>query len=144
MVKRTQASGKKRTRANDSIAIQRAQKMTAYEAWGKMKGSLDAEMVEMVDAIMDEGFTFGDLLRLELYEHARLDKAIRFFLKRPWSSSTLVHSLASVKLQCRKHARMIMEHMAPPLSAGNTMVDIPDILRDRIRNTQFEPDDILS
>lgn len=134
----------KRTKSNDRIAVQRAQKMTVEEAWAKMKGGLDAEMVEMVDVIMDDGFTFGDLLRLELYEHARLDKAIRFFLRRPWQSSTLVHSLASVKLQCRKHARMIMEHMAPPLTAGNTIVDVPESLRDKIRNSSFEPDEILS
>ena len=99
--------------------------MTPEDAWRAIKGALDAETVAIVDGIV-EGFTWGDLLRLELYEHMRIDKAIRYFLRKPGQSSTLVHSLASVKLQCRKHVRVIMREMGPALGLPDQPVRVPD------------------
>jgi hypothetical protein len=122
MVKRKAPATKKRTRSNDRDVEHAKKRMTPEDAWAAIKGGLDEEIVAIVDGIMDGGFTWGDLLRLELYEHARIDKAIRYFLRKPWQSSTLVHSLASVKLQCRKHARVIMREMGPPLRAGDLPV----------------------
>jgi hypothetical protein len=105
-VTRKKTATKKRTRSNDREAEHAIKRMTPEDAWGAIKSGLDAETVAIVDGIMDGGFTWGDLLRLEIYEHMRVDKAIRYFLRKPWQASTLVHSLASVKLQCRKHARV--------------------------------------
>lgn len=130
MVKRAKGAARQRTRSNDREAEQakrneqaQSEALTADEAWAKIRANFDGETVAVVDALIGKGFGLPELLRLELYEHQRIDKAIRHFLKKP-QSSTLVHSLASVKLQCRKHLRVIMQAMGPALRTG----DLPVVL----------------
>lgn len=128
--KNSSAPKRQRTRSNDREVKQmqrneqaKSASLTADEAWAKIRANFDDETVGVVDALIEKGFGLPDLLRLELYEHQRIDKAIRHFLKQP-QSSTLVHSLASVKLQCRKHLRSIMLAMGPALRVG----DMPVVL----------------
>jgi len=141
MVSRKKTATKKRTRSNDREAEQAIKIMTPEAAWGAIKRGLDEETVAIVDGIMDGGFTWGDLLRLELYEHMRVDKAIRYFLRKPWQASTLVHSLASVKLQCRKHARVIMREMGPALRAGDLPVRLAPGMSEAELLADFREDD---
>jgi hypothetical protein len=124
MVKRTTKT-KKVTRSNLRAAAQNQRVTSLDQAWDLIKADYDPDIVALVDGAMDHGFSYQDLLKLEMLEHMRLDKAIRHFLRQP-KTSTLVQSLASVKLQCRKHIRTILASLGPGLNLGDHPVRVPE------------------
>lgn len=148
MVKRASPKGKKPTRSNARAVAQAQSIQSLDQAWQAIKAEYDPDVVSIVDGALDHGFSYQDLLKLELLEHFRLDKVIRHFLKRP-GSSTLVQSLASIKLQCRKHMRSILASMGP----GLTQSDMPVVVPEGMDPAAFEtlraeladdPDEIMS
>lgn len=149
-VKSVKVKRKPRTKHNDRAAVAREAADTAVSAWDRVRQRYPAEIVELVDELMDNGFTLADLLRLELLEHFRIDGVIQAFMTRNVKATTLIQHLSSVMLQCRKHMRVIKLSMGEgTLKLGDQPVVLPEgmsyeALMARADKVDSEGDEILS
>jgi hypothetical protein len=135
---------KARTRSNDRAAVQNQKVEAVADAWSVIRSRYDADLVAEVEAVMDNGFTMADLLRLEMLEHLKCGRLIEEYSDED-RTTKLVGTLASVKLQCRKHMRNIMANMGPALNAQSMPVVIPEGLSVAdLDELDMEPDEILS
>ena len=135
---------KVRTRSNDRAAVQNQKVEAVADAWSVIRSRYDADLVAEVEAVMQNGFTMADLLRLEMLEHLKCGKLIEEHADED-RTTKLIGTLASVKLQCRKHMRNIMANMGPALNAQSMPVVIPDGLSVAdLDELDMEPDEILS
>ena len=135
---------KVRTRSNDRAAVQNQKVEAVADAWSVIRSRYDADLVAEVESVMENGFTMADLLRLEMLEHLKCGKLIEEYADED-RTTKLIGTLASVKLQCRKHMRNIMANMGPALNAQSMPVVIPDGLSVAdLDELDMEPDEILS
>jgi hypothetical protein len=103
-----------------------------------------SSIVRPMDFLRRHGFTMADLLRLEMLEHLKCGKLIEEHADED-RTTKLIGTLASVKLQCRKHMRNIMANMGPSLNAQSMPVIIPEGLSVAdLDELDMEPDEILS
>lgn len=141
---------KPRTKANDRAAVAQAAAASAVSAWDRVRQRYPADIVELVDQLMTDGFTLGDLLRLELLEHFRIDGVIQAFMAKNVKATTLIQHLSSVMLQCRKHMRVIKLSMG---EGGMRLGDAPVVLPEGMsyeslvleaRQADLDDDEIMS
>lgn len=145
--KRTQKA--QRTKHNDRAAEHQRAIDDVASGWELIKERYPEGVVELVDKLVEQGFTLNDLLRLELLEHFRIDGLIKAFVGKP-KATTMIQALSSVMLQCRKHMRVIKVAMGEGVVAlGNAPVKVPEGMRledfdAALKAIEDNPDEIMS
>ena len=126
----------RKTRSNDREQKQQARLDHRVDAWDEVRRRYPAEVVAMVDGIADRSLTYADVQRLELLDYFRLDMLIAKYLAEP-KSGTAVSALQSVRLQSRKHMRVIIAAQGPALRIG----DMPVLLAAGMTERELLSDD---
>lgn len=114
----------RKSRGNDREQRQKSRLDHQVDAWDEVRRRYPPEVVAMVDGIADRSLTYADIQRLELLDYFRLDMLIAKYLAEP-KSGTAVTALQSVRLQSRKHMRVIIAAQGPALTANDLPVRLP-------------------
>ena len=139
-------ASKRKTRSNAAEQGRRARIDQSVDAWNEVRSRYPPEVVAMVDGLADRDLTFADIMRLELLDYFRLDMLIAKYLSEP-RSGTAVTALQSVRLQSRKHMRVIAFAMSPALTANDQPIRLPEGMSEadiRALEDAWVPTEIIS
>ena len=121
--------------------------------WSSLRDSYPPDVRRVVDAVAARGgLSLADLELIELAEHERLlrivDEQREAELADGKSRAVAVSGLMSVRLQSRKHMRVIRQALSPISTPGDTRPMVPKAVADAYALTAADlsdgGDDLLS
>lgn len=111
---------------NDPAHIQRDKLERTPVVWGALRGLYDRKVQNRMAKVESAGgMTLTDLAYVETAEMIELD----YLIRDPETPARLTERLISIKLQCRRHLRQILESLGDTGDVANMDVIVPEGLR---------------
>ena len=111
---------------NDPAHIQRDKLERTPVVWGALRGLYDRKVQNRMAKVESAGgMTLTDLAYVETAEMIELD----YLIRDPETPARLTERLISIKLQCRRHLRQILESLGDTGDVSNMDVIVPEGLR---------------
>ena len=111
---------------NDPAQNQREKLERTPVVWSALRGLYDRKVQSRMKKVESAGgMTLTDLAYIETAEMIELD----YLIRDPETPARLTERLISIKLQCRRHLRQILESLGDTGDVANMDVIVPEGLR---------------